>query len=146
MLALVQDTNRLRDDIETLRKLLPVVTNAAQFEAGLNVSNTSVAVLPLVNLTVSKLEDVVSDFTELGKTLPPVDTAAIEEEGGTEDKAVTVSGSTSSMTQLGVHLYTRLSTLKFNELLQRIHVCDCCTDSISGRRAYERSFHPIPRD
>lgn len=127
----------MRDDIETLRKLLPVATTAAQFEAGLNASNTSVEVLPLVNLTVSKLEDVVSDFTELGKALTPVYTAPTEEEDGTKDKEVSVSGYTSSMTQLGVLLHTGLSIL--------IHVCDCCTDNISGRRADERSFHPIPR-
>ena len=83
-----------------------MATNAAQFEAGLNVSNASVEVLPLVNLTVSKLEDVVSDFTELGKALTPVYTAATEEEEGTEDKADAVSGYTSSTTQMGVHLHT----------------------------------------
>ena len=135
----------MRDDIETLRKLLPVATNAAQFEAGLNASNTSVEVLPLVNLTVSKLEDVVSDFTELGKALTPVYTAPTEEEDGTKDKEVSVSGYTSSMTQLGVLLHTGLSILTFNELLPWIHVCDCCTGNISGRRADDRSFHPIPR-
>lgn len=93
----------MRDDIETLRKLLPVATNAAHFEAGLNASNTSVAVFPLVNLTVSKLEDIVSGFTEVDKALTPVDSSA-GEEGGAEGKTLAVSDCTSSTTQPGDHL------------------------------------------
>ena len=96
----------MKDDIETLRKLLPVTTSAAHFEAGLNVSNTSIGVL-LVNETVTKLEYILSEFTEIGEALHPVDSAATEE-GGVQGKTVGVSGYTSSGTLLGVH-FARLS-------------------------------------
>ena len=68
---------------------MPIATSAAHFEAGLNISNTGLDVL-LVNETVTQLEDVVTDFTEIGKILPPVADTAAEEEG-TEGKTVAVS-------------------------------------------------------
>ena len=86
MLLLFKDLSRLKDDVSTLKRLVPLARGIIRYEE--DAGNGTAFFHLLVNQTVDSLEEVIDEFDDINKAASPDSGGSTS---GTEEPTVSVN-------------------------------------------------------